>query len=238
MATRRKAPTTQQAAHGTPDDRPEPGALGMELAATRALQIGTDLADRYAAIGASWLADPLPTRLDNALIERLAAQGFRRDRLAQVRVHRGSRAQAAADALDARAFAVGDADIFFAPGQYDPTTTQGRAVIAHEVAHVAPPSAPGAAGAAAMPVLNERSRRGDGSDGESEERVARDAEALVFAKESRGAAPELAASPSAVSAQQQRTPSRAGMDPHVLEDKVMAILERLQRTEGERSGQF
>ena len=89
-----------------------------------------------------------------------------------------------------------------------------------------------------MPVLNERSRRGDSSDGESEERVARDAEARVFAQESRGAAPELAASPAAVPAPQQRTPPRTGMDPHALEDKVMAILERLQRTEGERSGQF
>ena len=34
MATRRKVPKLQQTVQATPDDRPEPGALGMELAAT------------------------------------------------------------------------------------------------------------------------------------------------------------------------------------------------------------
>ncbi len=238
MATRRKNPPSQQPPLDAVSTAQQAGELGTQLAATRSEQIGADLADRYAAIGARWLADPLPTRLDNDLIERLAGQGFRRDRLADIRVHRGSRAQAAADALDARAFAVGDGDVFFAPGQYDPSTPEGRAVIAHEVAHVAPPSHAGAgAGAAAMPVLNERRRRDGASDGEAEERVARQAEARVFAEESRGGAPEMAASPVAASAPAARAAPKR-IDPHVLEDKVLAILERLQRTEGERSGSF
>ncbi len=235
MATRRNTPTPQPQLDRS-EDAPEPGQLGAQLATTRAAQVGQDMAERYAAIGARWLADPLPTRLDSALIDRLAAQGFRRDRLAEIRVHRGSRAQAAADALDARAFAVGDADVFFAPGQYDPSTTEGRAVIAHEVAHVAPPThARGLPGAAAMPVLNERGRNDDSSDGEAAERVARDAEARVFAQESQGAAPALASSPAAAAAAQVPA-KRAPIDPHVLEDKVLALLERMQRTEGERSG--
>jgi hypothetical protein len=199
--------------------------------------MGAEVTDRYAQIGARWLADPLPSRLDNDLIERLAAQGFRKDRLADVRIHRGSRAQAAADALDARAFAVGDADLFFAPGQYDPSTPEGRAVIAHEVAHVAPPSHTPASGAS-MPILNERRRQEDPSDGEAAERVAREAEARVFAQESQGAAPELAPAPLAAASVRPPQSQRARIDPQVLEDKVMAILERAQRTDGERSGRF
>ena len=136
MATRRKQPGQQPPAADPSVEALDPAQLGPQLAMTRPQQMGADVADRYAAMGARWLADPMPSRLDNDLIERLAGQGFRRDRLADIRVHRGSRAQAAADALDARAFAVGDADVFFAPGQYDPSTPEGRAVIAHEVAHL------------------------------------------------------------------------------------------------------
>ncbi len=233
MAKRR---TTQPPRPPVPSTDDDAGQLGQRLAADRAQQMGADVTDRYAAIGARWLSDPLPTRLDNALIDRLAAQGFRRESLAEVRVHRGSRAQAAADALDARAFAIGDADVFFAPGQYDPTTPEGRAVIAHELAHVAPPNAQQTQ-SGSMPILNERRRRDDASDGEAAERVAREAEARVFAQESQSSPPELAASPQAPPPATPKPP-RQRMDPNVLENKVMAILERMQRTDGERSGRL
>ena len=95
----------------------------------------------------------------------------------------------------------------------------------------------GGRASANMPVLNERKRRDDASDGESEERVAREAEARVFAQESRGEAPELAAAP-VVPHRPNDKPGHARIDPQVLEDKVLAILERMQRTESERSGQF
>ena len=127
--------------------------------------------------------------------------------------------------------------MFFAPGQYDPSTPEGRAVIAHEVAHVAPPT-PVRATAGAMPVLNERRKHDDASDGEAEERVAREAEARVFAEESRGDAPEMAAAPAHAQVAAAHQPGKRRIDPHVLEDKVMAILDRLQRTDGERSGHF
>lgn len=193
-----------------------------------------DVADRYAAMGARWLADPLPTRLDADLVDRLAGQGIRRDRLAEVRVHRGRRAQAAADALDARAFAIGDADVFFAAGAYDPSTPEGRAVIAHEVAHVAPPQTP----ALATPVLNERRRREDASADEAHERAARSVEARVFAEESQGVAPQLQDAPQPVDPKSAAKPARKPIDPHVLEAKVLAILAKADRTEAERSGRF
>lgn len=54
--------------------------------------------------------------------------------LAGVRVHVDDAASVAARALSARAFTI-EQDIFFASGQYDPTSPAGRRLIAHEVAH-------------------------------------------------------------------------------------------------------
>jgi hypothetical protein len=53
----------------------------------------------------------------------------------EVRVHTGSRAAEMADTVEARAFTVGS-DIVFGEGQYAPETTEGRRLLAHELAHV------------------------------------------------------------------------------------------------------
>ena len=52
-----------------------------------------------------------------------------------VRVHSDFAAQEASDRLDARAFTIGS-DIAFGPGEYQPGTPVGDALIAHELAHV------------------------------------------------------------------------------------------------------
>ena len=52
-----------------------------------------------------------------------------------VRVHSDSSAQAMSDRLNARAFTIGN-DIAFGPGEYQPGTPIGDALIAHELAHV------------------------------------------------------------------------------------------------------
>jgi Domain of unknown function (DUF4157) len=54
--------------------------------------------------------------------------------VSDVRVHTGDTAASLTRAVSARAFATGR-DIFFAPGEYQPQTPQGRELIAHEVAH-------------------------------------------------------------------------------------------------------
>jgi Domain of unknown function (DUF4157) len=51
-----------------------------------------------------------------------------------VRIHEGPDAWQAAEAVDAKAFTVGD-DIVFGRQQYDPVTEQGRRLLAHELAH-------------------------------------------------------------------------------------------------------
>ncbi len=239
MATRNKRRRLEPANVPAPDDADQAGELGVDLALTRPQEMSTVVADRYAAIGAQWLADPLPTRLDHALIERLAGQGFRREHLADIRVHRGTRAHAAADALDARAFAVGGGDVFFAPGQYDPSTPEGRAVIAHEVAHVAPPiSPPAGVHSGGAPLWNEPRRRDGDQHSEAEERRARQAEAFVFAQERQGSAPAMAQTSISPATQAARLEKQHRLDPRALEDKVMAILKRQLQADRERSGQF
>ena len=73
---------------------------------------------------------PLPDALRARLEAELGVS------LAAVRLHTDAAAAAAAVALGARAFTMGD-DIYFAPGAYEPHGEAGRALIAHEVAHVA-----------------------------------------------------------------------------------------------------
>src|SRR2546423_1028818 len=56
--------------------------------------------------------------------------------LSQVRLHTGAEAASTARELDAQAFTAGR-DIFFAAGQYRPDASEGKRLLAHELAHVA-----------------------------------------------------------------------------------------------------
>ena len=62
---------------------------------------------------------------------------------ARVRVHTDAKAAESARALNAKAYTVGQ-DVVFAAGQYQPATTSGRQLIAHELTHVVQQSAAGA----------------------------------------------------------------------------------------------
>ncbi len=55
--------------------------------------------------------------------------------LGQVRIHASSTAGALARNLKAKAFTSGR-DIFFSPGAYDPHSSEGRKLLAHELTHV------------------------------------------------------------------------------------------------------
>src|SRR5262245_36396402 len=54
--------------------------------------------------------------------------------LSSVRVHTGDDSARAAESVGARAYAIG-ADIHFGAGEYDPGSSAGQELIAHEVAH-------------------------------------------------------------------------------------------------------
>ena len=72
---------------------------------------------------------PLPVELRAPLEARTGAD------LAGVRLHTGDDAAAEASSLSARAFTAGS-DIVFGRDQYQPSSPTGRALIAHEIAHV------------------------------------------------------------------------------------------------------
>ena len=64
----------------------------------------------------------------------IAEHTFERD-FSRVRVHDDRAAGSSAVALDAQAYTVGT-DIVFAPGRYSPWTTDGQALLRHELSHV------------------------------------------------------------------------------------------------------
>lgn len=72
--------------------------------------------------------DPLAQPVRRLMERRLAAN------FAPVRIHTNARANQLAKDLGAHAFTVG-ADIFFAPGEYQPDSPRGQELLAHELVH-------------------------------------------------------------------------------------------------------
>lgn len=86
--------------------------------------------DVEAAIAAaSGAGSPLGGAVAAQLGERLG------DSFGDVRVHTDQHAADLSRAVSARAFTVGR-DIFFAPGEYSPSSSSGRELLAHELTHV------------------------------------------------------------------------------------------------------
>ncbi len=74
-----------------------------------------------------------PVHLPPRVREMLASQlGFDPS---MARIHAGAESGRAASSLKAEAFTIGS-DIFFNPGQYDPHSTRGQSLLAHELTHV------------------------------------------------------------------------------------------------------
>ncbi|MDS0283960.1 DUF4157 domain-containing protein [Haloarcula onubensis] len=72
---------------------------------------------------------PLPDRIQSDIEDRMDAS------FGDVTVHTGAKAADACDAINARAFTVGN-HIAFNTGEYDPASPEGQHVLAHELAHV------------------------------------------------------------------------------------------------------
>ncbi|MEM9292153.1 MAG: DUF4157 domain-containing protein [Acidobacteriota bacterium] len=81
-----------------------------------------------AAVRSLGSGSPLPEAERSFFEPRLGAD------LGPVRVHTGPRAEAAAESISARAFALGS-DIAFGAGEFRPGSAEGRRLIAHELAH-------------------------------------------------------------------------------------------------------
>ena len=85
-------------------------------------------AEEHVGRAAGSSGSPLPADLRDRFEASLGAD------LSGVRIHTGADSEAAAAAVAARAYAVGN-DIHFGAGQYDPSSADGQLLIAHEVAH-------------------------------------------------------------------------------------------------------
>lgn len=79
-------------------------------------------------------------------------EGSNPGRFSEVRVHRGTSAARAGEALAARAFTLRN-HVFFGAGQYDPYSTPGRRLIGHELTHVLQARNSGLTGSPASSVI-------------------------------------------------------------------------------------
>jgi hypothetical protein len=119
--------------------------------------VAADAGDAVASAADS-AGQPLPDALRGKFESSLGAD------LSGVRVHHGSPSADAADAVGARAFAVGQ-DVHFAAGEYDPDSGAGQRLLAHEVAHTVQQA--GGVAASPQPTL-EVSSPGDAHEQEAE----------------------------------------------------------------------
>jgi len=85
-------------------------------------------AGAHVALAATSSGSALPATLQRKFEDSLGAD------LSNVRIHDGAESATAAASVSARAYTTGQ-DVHFAAGQYNPSTTEGEHLLAHEVAH-------------------------------------------------------------------------------------------------------
>ena len=176
--------------------------------------------ERYLAHGRHLLSDAAPQSLDPRMIARL--KPLLGD-VSNVRVHTGAMASAAAQAMSARAFAIGDQDIFMDRAEYDPHSRAGVGLLAHEVAHTRDPDI-----AFAREALTPDSSA-------AEARADAVAELATQNFDRAGSDTPAVAAPAGQEAAKGKK-KLSGDDKRKVEDMVMSILERQERLARERTG--
>ena len=134
MSTR-LSPNEQRPAAGPARERlPEPARPGSEIAEIAEMEPAS-LQSLQGTLGNQAVLRRLgPGRpLDAGARQRM--EGVLRSDFSRVRVHTGAEGAMLAGRFQARAVTVGE-DIAFAPGEYQPGTPLGDAILAHELAHV------------------------------------------------------------------------------------------------------
>jgi hypothetical protein len=115
-------------------EKAEHGRFGALLNLFRASKSGTGMDGRLVPekmrLGSQF---DEPRRLDVMTISRM--EGFLGGDFAGVRIHTGPGAAAVTNRFAAEAVTVKD-HIFFAPGRFNPSTTEGQRLLAHELTHV------------------------------------------------------------------------------------------------------
>ncbi len=149
-----------------------------------------------------------------------------------IRVHTGPQAAKLTQTVGARALAFNSGDIYFAPDQFMPQTAEGKALLAHEMTHVAE----GVPGASGLPA-HEQSREGEAR--------ARRVEKMVLAREKhREHANREPEKPQKIQLDQPfdteegQKNVEVTVDKAALEEKTYEILQQMLKLEQERHGQY
>jgi hypothetical protein len=108
-------------------------------------------------LGSAESGEPIPDGVRDGLESSFGAS------LGDVRLHQGSRAGGLADEVNAKAFTVGK-DIYFGKGRFDPSSSAGYHLLAHEVTHTQQQSGGGSVSASSISV----SDPGDASERDAE----------------------------------------------------------------------
>ncbi len=124
-------PVIQRQECPTCDDEPEDALIQRE-AVTPAAGTATSALSAAAPRGGG---QALPGPVRDFFGSRFSAAGGSVHDFSRVRIHTGPQADAAAEAVNARAYTLGH-DIVFAAGEYAPHTDTGRRLLAHELTHV------------------------------------------------------------------------------------------------------
>ncbi len=128
--------------------------------------VGADTEQRIAASRGG--GQPLPEQARTGM-----ESGFGED-FSGVRVHHDAEADALARDLDARAFTVGN-DVYFAQGAYDPDSSSGQHLLAHELTHVVQQGGTGG-GVQRLAVQAAKPKSGGGGGKNADAKDAKDAE--------------------------------------------------------------
>jgi len=121
-------------------DRPPGVPTNIERRNRRSVQRSEQAAAETGAAGETGVPEPVRDVISStgrsldASIQR-AMEDRMGDSLGDVRIHTGPQAAAACESISARAFTVGN-HVAFNQGEYDPESTEGQHVLAHELAHV------------------------------------------------------------------------------------------------------
>jgi len=107
--------------------------MGSDRQRIQRLKTGTTTPATQAEASVDQAVSSGGSPLDGAALAKMES-GFGHD-FSQVRVHTDTRADESAQAVQARAYTMGN-DIVFREGEYQPHSTDGQRLLAHELTHV------------------------------------------------------------------------------------------------------
>jgi hypothetical protein len=179
---------------------------------------------RYNDFGRALLADSTPSRVDPKIARAL--RPYLGD-LSDVRVHTGRVASEAAQAMEARAFAIGDSDVFIDAANFDPSSREGGALLAHELAHTRD-------AATGFALSKEH-----GSDTSAKERFAEQLElmyAMEYDAEGDAVAADAEDSPNPIGS--DFLPKTPDFDRYELARKIIEVIQDQSQLQAERLGRW